>query len=82
MVLREIPMPSAKRESLVVHEDDISRFDGCIRTHGTHGDAYVGADERWCIVDAIAHEGNFLTFGCFVEITAQEINLAFGSRPA
>lgn len=29
---------------------------------------------------AVAHEGNFLTFGCFVEITAQEIDLAFGQK--
>ena len=46
-------------QRVIVHQNDIRRFDGGIRPHGSHGNADIRAGKYGGIVDAVTDKGQF-----------------------
>ena len=44
---------------IVIHQDHVCRFNGCIRTKCSHGDTDVSTGQYRCIVDTITYECQF-----------------------
>ena len=59
---REILIALEIFRGIVVHQDNVRRFDRGVGSHGSHGDTDIRPAQNRRVVDPVAHKGKFRVF--------------------